>query len=126
MAFKQELLDVLEACNPAPTAMFRIAIEEMEAWLLGDRNAILTAYPKARQRVLNGYQQDSICGTWELLADAIHKGGAKALKRKGWPAPGVEKCEWAGKIGPLLGVERNRSTSFQVFRDGVRELARTT
>ncbi len=125
-AFKQELLDVLRACNPAPTALFRIAIEEMEAWLLGDRNAILTAYPKAKQRVLDGYQQDSICGTWELLADAIHKGGARALKKKGWPAPGRAKCEWAEKIGPHVNVENNRSKSFLVFRDGVRRLAGTS
>jgi len=51
--FKQELLDVLNACNPAPTALFRIAIEEMEAWTLGDKAAILTAYPRAKQTVLN-------------------------------------------------------------------------
>ena len=123
MAFKEDLLDVLQACSPAPTALFRIAIEEMEAWLLGDRNAILTAYPRAKQQVLNGYQQDSICGTWELLADAVHKGGAKALKKQGWPAPGRAKCEWAERIGPHIDIEANQSKSFQVFRDGVRSLA---
>ena len=121
--FKQELLGVLATCNPAPTALFRIAIEEMEAWLLGDKNAILAAYPKAKQQVLNGYVQDAICRTWELLADAIHKGGANALKKEGWPAPGRAKCEWAGNIGPHINVETNQSKSFQVFRDGVRCLA---
>ena len=121
--FKQDLLDVLATCNPAPTALFRIAIEEMEAWLLGDKNAILASYPRAKQQVLNGYVQDSICGTWELLADAIHKGGANALKKEGWPAPGQAKCGWAKEIGPRLDVEANLSKSFQVFRDGVRSLA---
>lgn len=125
-AFKGELLDVLAACTPAPQALFRIAIEEIEAWLLGDRDAILTAYPEAKERVLNGYEQDSICGTWELLADAVHKGGAKALKKEGWPAPGRAKCAWAKSIGPLLDVEGNQSKSFQVFRDGVRDLAGST
>ena len=123
LAFKKELLGVLRACNPAPTTLFRIAIEEIEAWLLGDRNAILAAYPTARQQVLNGYQQDSICGTWELLADAIHKGGARALTREGWPARGRAKCEWARRIGPFVDVEANNSRSFQVFRDGVKKLA---
>ena len=76
MTFKQELLDVLSACDPRPTTLFRIAIEESEAWLLGDRNAVKAAYPKARDSVLNGYAQDSICGTWEVLADAVNRGGS--------------------------------------------------
>ncbi len=40
IAFKQELVGVLNACNPRPRALFRIAIEESEAWLLGDRDAV--------------------------------------------------------------------------------------
>ena len=72
MAFKQELLDVLAACNPRPRTLFRIAIEESEAWLLGDRKAIKTAYPHAKDSVLSNYAQDSICGTWEVLADAVN------------------------------------------------------
>ena len=28
------------------------------------------------------YEQDSICGTWELLADGIVAGGSQNLKRK--------------------------------------------
>ena len=70
--FKRELLGVLHACNPRPTTLFRIAIEEGEAWLLGDRYAVKAAYPNAKDAVLNGYRQDSICGTWEVLADAVH------------------------------------------------------
>ena len=83
MAFKQELLDVLNACDPRPNALFRIAIEEIEAWLLGDRAAVKAAYPNARDSVLENYRQDAICGTWEVLADAVHKGGAAALKKAG-------------------------------------------
>ena len=80
VAFKQELLNVLKACDPQPNALFRIAIEESEAWLLGDRNAVKAAYPKARDAILDGYVQDSICGTWEVLADAVHTGGSVRLK----------------------------------------------
>ncbi|MDE2905909.1 MAG: hypothetical protein OXQ28_07470, partial [Acidobacteriota bacterium] len=65
IAFKKDLVDVLNACNPRPRTLFRIAIEESEAWLLGDRDAVKAAYPNARDSVLNGYVQDSICGTWE-------------------------------------------------------------
>ncbi len=125
IAFKQELLGVLNASNPHPSTLFRIAIEEGEAWLLGDRGALKTAYPNANDTVLNAYVQDSICGTWEVLADAVHPGGSAQLKSAGYPVAGKAKCEWAGRIAPHMDVKRNRSKSFQVFRDGVRRLAGT-
>jgi hypothetical protein len=123
ITFKQELLSVLNACSPRPKTLFRIAIEETEAWLLGDRAAVKAAYPSAKDAVLNSYVQDSICGTWGVLADAVHSGGSTQLKKLGYPAAGVAKCEWAGTIAPYLDVNSNQSKSFQVFRDGVKELA---
>ena len=123
MAFKRELLDVLNACNPRPTTLFRIAIEESEAWLLGDCNAVKAAYPKARESILNRYVQDSICDTWELLADAVHPGGSPPLKQDGYPVTGEAKCDWARSVAPHMDVDRNQSKSFQVFRDGIRKLA---
>ena len=121
--FKQDLLNVLNACNPRPRTLFRIAIEESEAWLLGDRAAVKAAYPNAKDAVLNGYIQDSICGTWEVLADAVHPGGSQPLKKLGYPPAGAAKCEWAQEIAPHMDVDSNQSKSFQVFRDGVRNLA---
>ena len=123
IAFKQELLDVLDSCNPRPNTLFRIAIEEGEAWLLGDRAAVKAAYPDARDAALDGYAQDSICGTWEVLADAVHPGGSAQLKQLGYPAAGQAKSEWARNIAPYLDISNNRSKSFQVFRDGLRNLA---
>jgi len=123
MNLKAEMGRVLHACNPRPTTLFRIAIEEMEAWLLGDRNALEAAYPRAKTRVLDGYVQDSVCDTWELLADAIYPGGANVLKKLGYPQVGQTKCEWAEQIAPNVDVEGNASKSFQVFRDGIRRLA---
>lgn len=121
--FKQELVDVLASCNPKPLTLFRIAIEESEAWLLGDLDAVKEAYPRAKDSVLNNYVQDSICDTWEKLADAIYRGGAEKLKQLGWPHTGQAKCEWAETIAPYLDVDKNISKSFQVFRDGIRNLA---
>ncbi len=123
LTFKKELIDILNSCNPKPTTLFRIAIEEGEAWLLGDHNAIKSAYPHAREQVLKTYVQDSICGTWEKLADAVYSGGSQKLKKLGWPYTGQAKCEWAEKIAPYLDVEHNESKSFQVFCDGIRNLA---
>ena len=121
-ALKQELLSVLNACNPRPETLFRIAIEEIEAWLLGDRAAVKSAYPTAKDAALNGYVQDSICGTWEVLADAVHAGGAHLLKKLGYPATGMAKCDWARDITPHMDIENNSSKSFQVFLDGIRNL----
>lgn len=121
--FLSELNALLAGCNPAPNTMFRLAIEEVEAWYLGDRTALQAAYPKAKADVLNRYVQDSVCGTWELLADAVHTGGSAAIRNTGWPLPGQVKYEWAEKIGPFLEPDRNTSPSFGKLRDGFRRLA---
>ena len=120
-AFRQELFAVLNACNPKPETRFCIAIEEGEAWLLGDIPAIKKAYPRARDAVLNGYVNDSICETWELLADAVVRGGSKALAKRGWQGVGREKSNWATKIAPLMDVEKNASPSFCYLREKMRE-----
>ena len=121
-AFKQELLDLHAACNPRPRVLFRIAIEEGEAWLLGDRDAVKTAYPDANDAALYGYVQDSICGTWEILADAVHQSGSGGLDTLGYPEIGKAKCRWAAEIGRHMDIYRNQSKSFQVFRDGLQKL----
>ena len=121
--FRQDLLSILEQCHPRPTARFCIAVEEGEAWLLGDVEAVLAAYPNARESVLEGYVNDSICGTWELLADAIYPGGAPALSKQGWHAVGTEKSRWARAIAPYIDVTRNVSPSFCYFRDKLIQLA---
>lgn len=122
VAFLNELKGAAAACNPAPITLFRLAIEEIEAWYFGDQDALLAAYPRAKQDVLGEYVQDSACDTWELLADAIHLGGSAAIKKAGWPLPGQVKHEWAEKIGPLMKPERNISPSFGKLRDGLRRL----
>ena len=120
--FLKELAAQLQGCYPAPNTLFRLAIEEVEAWYLGDRHALLAAYPRAKREVLTRYKQDQICGTWELLADVLHPGGSASIKKAGWPLPGQIKHIWAEKIGPLLDVEHNDSHSFRKFRDGLRRL----
>lgn len=121
-AFLSELKVAADVCNPVPDTLFRLAIEEIEAWYLGDRTALLAAYPRAKLDVLGKYVQDSACDTWELLADAVHSGGSAAIKKAGWPLPGQVKHQWAEKIGPLMDLERNSSPSFGKLRDGLRRL----
>lgn len=120
--FLQELKSVARSCNPSPRTLFRLSVEEMEAWYLGDREALLKAYPRAKLEVLNRYVQDSVCGTWELLADAVQAGGVAAIKKAGWPSTGQIKHEWAEKIGPFMSLNQNVSPSFGKFRDGLSQL----
>ena len=120
--FRQEFFAVLDGCDPKPETRFCIAIEEVEAWLLGDMPAIIATYPKAEVNVLNGYENDSICGTWELLADAVYNGGSSTLKTKGWQAVGREKSSWSKNIAPLMDVDSNVSPSFRYFQRKLREL----
>ena len=119
--FLSELNQVLESCEHKPeTTLFCLAIEEFEAWYLGDLNAIRQAYPKAKNSVLSGYKNDAICGTWELLADALYKGGSKALKKKGWQTVGEQKSIWAKAISPHMNVDNNASPSFREMRSALR------
>lgn len=121
--FREELIQILNSCNPKPETRFCIAIEEGEAWLLGDIPAIRSAYPKRKDSMLNSYENDSICGTWEHLADVVFPGGSHKLSTQGWQAIGAEKSKWAEKITPLMDIENNLSPSFCYFRGKLRELA---
>ena len=120
--FRGELNKVLETCNPKPETRFCIAIEEGEAWLLGDLDAIKKVYPRAKENILSSYVNDSICGTWEKLADAVYPGGFQALSKKGFQAIGTEKFKWAEKITPFMLIEQNKSPSFNYMKTKIQEL----
>jgi hypothetical protein len=123
--FLNSLKSVLAACHPKPETRFCFAIEEGEAWLLGDRDAVKAAYPAARDDVLQSYVNDSICGTWERLADAVYPGGSKSLAAKGWQAVGAEKTKWAEAIAPRVSIAANCSPSFRYFVARIQELTQT-
>jgi hypothetical protein len=96
----------------------RIAIEELEAWFFGDVEALVAAYPRVDAHL--GQQAayrdpDAIVGgTWERLESVLatyHPGG-------------LEKIRAAQEIAAHMQPERNRSKSFQVFRDALLGLFR--
>lgn len=93
----------------------RIAIEELEAWFLGDPTAIRTAYPKVSKQF--EYQEkyrssDEIRGgTWEALE--------RLLQRAGYYPAGLPKIETAKRISLYMDPEKNRSKSFRVFVEGM-------
>lgn len=115
--FLEQLNKILSWCQIKPQTSFCLAIEEGEAWLLGDKNAVLQAYPHADKVVLDNYKPDSICGTWEKLAIAL----GYNYKNKSYQEVGQKKYEWAQNITPYIDVTRNTSPSFQHF---IHELTR--
>lgn len=120
--FRESLFNILNNCHSKPDTLFCIAIEEGEAWLLGDIPAILKAYPHAKNTILNRYVNDSICGTWECLADAVYPGGSTSLKSKGYQSIGIEKSKWALNICPNMDISTNKSQSFNYLKRKIEEI----
>lgn len=98
------------------SALCRIAIEELEAWFLGDIEALQTAYPRVSPRLA---QRAAFRDP-----DAIAGGTAEALEREltraGYFSTGMPKVEVARRVAAHMDPERNRSRSFQVLVEGLR------
>lgn len=114
-----ELLGRLESLhkkiNPRPRTIFRLAIEETEAWYLGDAAAVRKAFPEASRNKLAAWKPDRVGRTWELFQEII---GAQSEDKPGW----------GEAMGAVLAVDeplerKNRSPSFRKFCRRVREHA---
>lgn len=104
-------LNALRDTMSTPEFLVRLAIEEVEAWYLGDWKALRKAFPGADSHTFRTYKPDSICRTWEKFQEVI----GDPLERK---------TIWAEKMGAVLDVEgQSRSDSFNRFCRGVRRLA---
>lgn len=116
--FREKLEDIAVCNMILCDYSFCVAIKESEAWLLGDRDAILKAYPDATIQHLKRYDQDGICDTWEVLADIVYARGFAGLKKKAggnYTEIGKAKYEWADQIAPKMDLHKNESPSFQYF-----------
>lgn len=117
MGLKRVLVELYNNLQISTEVHFCIAIEEIEAWLLGDEEALFQAFPEGKKSVFQKYKQDSIIGTWEYLADIVYKGGSLKLKKEmtSYFEIGKFKCGCAEKIGEFLNIHNNRSKSFNYF-----------
>jgi hypothetical protein len=95
----------------------RIVIEELEAWYFGDWEAVRTVYPRVSgsiPQVAQYRDPDEIGGgTWEAFE--------RLLQKAGYFNNGLRKTEAARALGKQISPDRNRSRSFQVFRDALLE-----
>jgi len=97
----------------------RLAIEELEAWFFGDWAAVRQAYPKVSSHIpaKQSYRDsDRIPHTWESLE--------RILQRAGYFKAGLRKIELARAIAEHMEPNRNRSRSFQLFRDALLDVSR--
>lgn len=95
----------------------RLAVEELEAWFLGDVAALHAVYPRLDpnlERRARFRDPDAIHDTWEALE--------RELQRRGYSPGGLAKIQAARAISAQMDPARNRSRSFQVFRQGLLEL----
>jgi hypothetical protein len=98
----------------------RIAVEELEAWFFGDIPALRRVFPRV-PGTLDGQvpfrDSDAIPGgTWEALLRVLKDAGYFASATR------LPKVEVADRVSQYMNPDRNRSRSFQVFRDGLRAL----
>ena len=100
---------------PSLPYVIGICVEETEAWLMADEQALLEAYPDADMTAYRKYVQDSVCGTWEVLCEVLLREKAAGLIRVGYPAIGQYKQEWAQNISQCMDPKRNISPSFIRF-----------
>jgi len=96
----------------------RIAVEELEAWFLGDVEGLGIAYPGIPASLgnrANFRDPDAVPGgTWEAIE--------RVLQRAGHFPGGLGKIELARTMGEHLDASRNRSRSFQCFMEGLKAL----
>lgn len=110
--FSTSIVAAVDHCAPQIRARVAIAVEETEAFYLGDLRALKLAFPGADFARAAAYQPDSICGTWELFDQIVNDGGGN-------------KVAWAESMGPRVTISgaRSRSPSFRRMVQCLLEIA---
>ena len=96
----------------------RIVIEELEAWFFGDCEAIRDAYPMVSAKL----QYSALCRNPDSISSGTCEQLAIILKRTGDHSSRLRKLQAARDISRHMDPNRNRSRSFQVFRDALRSI----
>lgn len=106
---KKHLLDLCR--NTTRPCLVRITCQELESWYFGDTNALAKAYNDPRLAGISNKRKyrvpDSIPSPKEALYRLI---------------PEHQQIEGAKRVAPFMDIEKNTSTSFQVFVSGLKRL----
>lgn len=104
-----------QTCSPSLRVVARIAIEETEAFYLGDLGALKRAFPDADMDRARNYRPDSICNTWELLGEIVNDDSG-------------DKVGWAERMGRIITTNpgKSRSPSFRALIRALKRLAAPT
>ncbi|HYI03062.1 DUF4276 family protein [Hyalangium sp.] len=107
-----EISSVAKKLAPNLRVLVKVAVEETEAFYLGDLRALERAYPDANMKAARDYTPDSICGTWEIFGRIIGDDGGN-------------KVAWAEAMGPRLttNAAKSRSPSFKDLCSALSKLA---
>jgi hypothetical protein len=116
-ALKQQLVAVARTECRTLKVVFRIAVEETEAFYFGDLRAIKAAFPGADMTRARRFVPDSVPanGTAEEFAEVVGDGT-------------LRKVEWAEKMGLALTIRpsESRSPSFKALHAGIARLVRVS
>lgn len=98
----------------------RIAVEELEAWFLGDPDALRAEFPRlpASLGERAGFRDP------DAVAGGTHEALARLLAQHGYYQAGLAKIDLARRMGRRMTWATNRSRSFQVFGSALEELLR--
>jgi hypothetical protein len=100
--------EVAAACGGAVRVFVSLAVEETEAFYLGDLKALKLAFPNADMTLARTYNPDSICGTAEYFGRIVRDGG-------------LNKVAWGAAMGCVATTNpaQNRSPSFRTLLKGL-------
>lgn len=107
--------EILESCRTSgrDDALIRIACQELEAWYLGDPEALAAAFgePELLERLRKARFRDP---------DAVHKPSEELVRL----VPAFQKVSGARAVAAHIDRARNRSPSFRVFAAGIDQVAK--
>lgn len=108
---------IIESCNGSghDDVLVRIVCQELEAWYLGDFDALAQAYNAPRllqqRRKARFRNPDTVVNPAEVVSRMVSGVNGR-----------FNKTDAARRMGNAMDLEQNRSGSFRVFVEGVRRL----
>ena len=93
----------------------RIAVEEIEAWMIGDSAALKAAFP----RLPASFDTKAKYRSPDVITGGTAEALERLLQKSGYYKAGMPKIEVARMVGSLLNPRLNKSPSFQAFAKGL-------